>query len=82
MATLSDPSAADETTFRFEIQGAAVHPATKTTVDFTASVFVDTNASADQMRKQIGNGLKDIAVIEFANSGATVSRDRIAVTLL
>ena len=82
VATLSDPSAADETTFRFEVQGAAVHPATKTTVEFAGSIFPDATASADQMRKQIANGVKDVAGIELANSGATVSRDRIAVTLL
>jgi hypothetical protein len=82
VATLSDPSANDETTFRFEVQGAAVHPASKTRVEFAGSIFPDATASADQMRKQIANGVKAVAISEFGASGVTVSADRIAVTLL
>ena len=82
VATLSDPTAADETTFRFEVQGAAVQPATKTTVEFAGSTFPAAKASADQMRQQLESGVKDFATLEFGARGVTVSRDRIAVTLL
>jgi hypothetical protein len=34
------------------------------------------------MRKQLASGLKDSAVGVLASNGVTVSRDRIAVTLL
>jgi hypothetical protein len=78
VATLSNPTAADETTFRLEVQ-AAVHPASKTTVEFTTSVFPDSNVSADQMRKQIATGLKGVAESQL---NGVVPRDRIAVTLL
>jgi len=82
VATLADPSAADESTFRFEFQLSVVHPASKTTGETAGSVFVDSNASADQMRKQLASGLKDLAALVLGQNGVTVSRDRISVVLL
>jgi hypothetical protein len=82
VATLSDPIAADETTFGFSFQLSVVHPATKTTGETTGSVFADANASADQLRKQLADSLKGTAALVLSQSGVSVSRDRIAVTLL
>jgi len=82
VATLSDPFAPDETAFGFTAQASVVHPATKTTAEFAPSIFADSKASADQMRKQLASGLKDTAVGVLASNGVIVSGDRIAVTLL
>ena len=79
LATLSDPVAADGSTFGITFQASVAHLASGTTEEFTGVAFVATQASADQMRKQIATGLQDEAVNQL---GGTIPANRVSVVLL
>ena len=82
MATLSDPVAADFTTFGFTFQLAVSHLASEKTGETSGSVFVDANSSSAEARASLNKGLKQSASSRLSTLGETVPADRIAVVLL